>query len=85
MMPPLGFVALTARNRWQVQVMLTRIAYEKELGMKIDEAHVVNVYATRRREYKVEVIAPSRLEPADWPDLVNRDVLYESLKAPSKK
>jgi hypothetical protein len=109
MMPPLAYVKLTPRNRWQVQLMLTRMAYEKvccfqtlpnsltlahkELKMKIDAAHVVNVYAKRVLEegadaysyrHVVDVIGIDRLEPAGWPELANLDVMYEALKAPAK-
>jgi hypothetical protein len=62
--------------------MLTRLAYERELAMKIDQARVINVYLQRDGTAAVEVIEPETLVPEDWPSYTNLDVLYESLKAP---
>lgn len=84
MSAPLSLVENTAVNRWQVQVELTRMAYEREMGMKIDAAHVIHAWQEReegRHEYttRVKVIEHADLSPPGWPSAVDMTAVYQAL------
>ena len=91
MAPPLAAVWLTPENRWQLQVLLTRLAYERELGIHIDGgARVIHVWKQRdetktRYECQVSVVEPGELKPANWTRWVDEDTLYESLSSSTYK
>lgn len=96
MAPPLAHVPMTAVNRWQLQLMLTRMGYEKELGMSFSGgAHVLHVWKEREGDHegagegeytcRVHVVLPEELNPPNWPLLIDRDTLYESMAAKSYK
>lgn len=71
------------------------MAYERELGMKIDNARVIQVWRERvgevqegqrvHYECKVQVKEPSELSPADWTIWTDKEVLYASLSAKTVK
>lgn len=86
MAAPLEHVPLTAKNRFQLQVLLTGIAYEKQLRMKIDGGcRVIHAWEVPgRNECEVEVLEPEQLDPPNWTGTVDRDALYAALKAPEK-
>ena len=83
-------VPLTPVNRYYLQVLLTQMAYERELGLRIDgTARVINAYmerqpriGTKAPQYKcvVRVIGPDDLEPRGWPNRVLRDELYAGIR-----
>jgi hypothetical protein len=84
-------VPLTPVNRYYLQVLLTQMAYERELGLIIDgTVRVINVYKERedmprgatRPTYacKVRVIGPEHLDPPRWPERVVKDMLYACIK-----
>jgi len=81
MAPPLRHVPLTPRNRFQLQVLLTKIAYEKELGLKIDGGcRVIHVWEVKDTDVcDVEVLEPHQLDPPNWTEQVNVDELYAAL------
>lgn len=87
MAEPLGHVPLTPRNRFQLQLLLTKIAYEKELGMKIDHWRVIHVWEHKDgKSCDVEVLEPSELDPPYWAQKVDENLLYSKLKkAPKQK
>lgn len=87
MAAPLEHVPLTPKNRFQLQVLLTGIAYEKELRMKIDGGcRVIHAWEVPgSNECEVEVLEPAQLEPPNWTQQVDRDALYAALKAPEKR
>lgn len=89
--PPKEQVPLTSVNRYYLQVLLTQMAYERELGLKIDgTVQVINVYKERedmpkgasRPTYKckVDVYGPEHLVPTRWPDRVIKDALYAGIR-----
>jgi len=92
---PLSHVWLTPENKWLLQLTLTRLGYERELGLKIsiNYARVINVYAEREGTnktdpvytYKVRILGPKEANPVDWPLYTDADILYNGLKAPEKK
>jgi hypothetical protein len=83
-------VPLTPLNRYYMQVLLTQMAYERELGLRIDgTVRVIHVFRERgplvdgeKPVYKcrVRVVGPDDLEPRGWPNRVLRDELYQALK-----
>lgn len=84
MSAPLETVDNTAVNRWQVQVELTRMAYEREMGMKIDGAHVIHAWQEREEGYhqyttRVKVIGHADLTPPGWPAAVDMSAVYQAL------
>jgi hypothetical protein len=99
-MPPLPggtepeFVPLTSMNRYYLQVLLTQMAYERQLGLRIDgTVRVINAYRERGPRVdgekpvykcKVAVIGPDDLEPKGWPNRVLKDELYAGLKKQTK-
>lgn len=98
--PPLSHVPITAINRWNLQVLLTKMAYERELGLKIDFARVIQVYQEREdvvpgsdkagmsKQYHsvVKIYTPADLTPPRWTeDPVLLGILYDSLKADTRK
>ena len=84
---PLSAVWCSSENRWQVQLMLTQMAYEKELGLKITgQARVIHTWMERPEgdaqgiyTAHVRVLEPEKLEPSDWPKWIDRDALYAAL------
>lgn len=83
---PLEHVWLTPWNRWQLQVLLTKLAYERELGMIIDGgARVIHTWRERpfgleTYETKIRVDEPDQLDPPNWTTYTDKDVLYDSLR-----
>jgi len=84
-------VPLTSVNRYYLQVLLTQMAYQRELGLHIDgTVKVINAYKERedmprgatRPTYKcvVRVIGPEQLEPPRWPERVLKDQLYAGIR-----
>jgi hypothetical protein len=84
-------VPLTSVNRYYLQVLLTQMAYERELGLRVDgTVRVINAYKERedmprgatRPTYKcaVRVIGPEQLDPPRWPERVLKDQLYAGIK-----
>jgi len=83
-------VPLTPVNRYYLQVLLTQMAYERELGLRVDgTVRVINAYMERQPrvngrppQYKcrVRVIGPDDLEPKGWPNRVLRDALYLAIR-----
>lgn len=82
---PLDGVKDTPQNRWQLQVEMTRIAYEREMGMKIDACHVIHAWLERRLGYdvyatKVKVLSLLEdLDPPGWPTQMNLNAAYDKL------
>ncbi len=73
------------------QVLLTQMAYERELGLHVDgTVRVINVYRERGPmpksgkapvyTCKVDVIGPDNLTPKGWPNRVLKDQLYQNIK-----
>ena len=86
MSAPLDHVPLTPRNRFQLQVLLTRLAYENELRMKIHAARVIHVWEVADgKSCDVEVLEPMDLDPPNWTLKVDKERLYSSLADPSPK
>lgn len=84
---PLGHVWLTPENRWLLQVELTKMAYERELGLKLSgQARVINAYMERdgkgKKTYtcKVRVLGPEEATPKDWPKYTDMGTVYQALK-----
>jgi|WetSurMetagenome_2_1015567.scaffolds.fasta_scaffold00274_4 hypothetical protein len=85
-------VPLTSMNRYYLQVLLTQMAYERELGLHVDgTVRVINAYKeredrskgdTRAPTYKCKVveIGPEHLNPPRWPERVLKDALYKGIK-----
>jgi hypothetical protein len=84
-------VPLTSVNRYYLQVLLTQMAYERELGLRIDgTVRVINVYKEREDmprgatvptyTCKVRVIGPEHLDPPGWPNRVIKDALYAAIR-----
>lgn len=85
MSEPLDHVWATPWNRWQLQVLITQLAYQRELGLEIDGgARVIHAWLERpfgEHGYSchVRVHEPDTLEPPGWPDTVNKDALYGAI------
>jgi len=90
-MPDGETVPLTPVNRYYLQVLLTQMAYERELGLHIDgSVQVINAYKERedmpraatRPTYtcKVRVIGPEQLDPPRWSERVLKDQLYAGIR-----
>jgi hypothetical protein len=84
MSEPLAHVENTAFNRWQLQVELTRMAYQREMGMKIDQSHVIHAWREREEGYhkyttRVRVMTHEDLTPPGWPASVDMDAVYARL------
>ncbi len=85
MSAPLDHIWMTPWNRWQLQVLITRMAYERELGLVIDGgAHVIHAWLERPfglsgYECKVNVVQPADLEPPNWTVDVNKETLYQAI------
>jgi hypothetical protein len=90
-MPGGETVPLTSVNRYYLQVLLTQMAYERELGLVVNgTVRVINVYKERedmpkgatRPTYscKVKVIGPEHLTPPRWPERVLKDQLYAGIR-----
>jgi len=87
-------VPLTPLNRYYLQVLLTQMAYERELGLRIDgTVKVINAYHELQPRIKgvdpqykcvVRVIGPDDLIPKGWPNRVLRDELYAALRKSPK-
>ena len=96
--PPLAHVPLTAINRWHLQVLITKMAYEREMKMRIPKARVLHVYKERgdpvpgqkdqSLQYTCKAVSyePSQLTPPSWTEnQVLLGVLYDSLRADTRK
>jgi hypothetical protein len=88
MNPPLNDVPLTSENRWHLQVLLTRLAYERELNMRIPRVHVLNVF--KATDMKTAVSYQCRLiDQPEWTRSLEQggrlNVLYEALSDNTKK
>ena len=88
MNPPLNEVPLTTENRWHLQVMLTHMAYERELKMRIPRVHVLNAF--KAKDMKVTTVYQCRLlEQPEWTRSLSQggrlNVLYEALSEGAKK
>ncbi len=85
MSAPLDHVWMTTWNRWQLQVLITQMAYERELGLVIDGgAHVLHAWLERPfglsgYECRVNAITPEELNPPNWTTTVNRDAIYNAI------
>jgi hypothetical protein len=89
MNPPLAHVPLTSENRWHLQVLLTRMAYERELGLRIDRVHVLNVCKTKHVASNKESYTCRLMDQPEWAsELLIGDrlsVLYNSLSGPKTR
>lgn len=85
MSAPLDHVWMTTWNRWQLQVLITQMAYERELGLVIDGgSHVLHAWLERPfglsgYECRVKAIEPAELDPPNWTTTVNRDAIYSAI------
>lgn len=88
MNPPLNEVPLTTENRWHLQVMLTHMAYERELKMRIPRVHVLNAF--KAKDMGTKTFYECRLlEQPEWTRSLAQggrlNVLYEALSEGAKK
>lgn len=88
MNPPLNTVPLTTENRWHLQVMLTHMAYERELKMRIPRVHVLNVF--KAKDMNITTVYQCRLlEQPEWTRSLAQggrlNVLYDALSEGAKK
>jgi hypothetical protein len=78
MASPLITVHCTPWNIYQLQLLFTRMAYERELEMKIDHSRVIHVWKERAKDksfsYKCAVYAPPK-----WVEEQDLDLLYRQI------
>lgn len=83
---PLAYVDLTPFNKWHLQLLYTKLAYEKEMGMKIDQSRVIHCWKKTVKQgdtTDVEVDTfkwvTKELPPPDWVQELDEDEIYYAL------